>query len=76
MGLRATKGDEESSANRSRDREGAVVLFGDHRSLTVAALFAVRSSAEFFMAPFGATTRDENARVFGERYFQGSATAP
>ncbi|MCU1232748.1 MAG: hypothetical protein JWP63_715 [Candidatus Solibacter sp.] len=60
MGLRP-KGDEESSPNRSRDREGAVVAEQDHRSLTVAALFAVRSSTEFFMAPFGAATRDENA---------------
>jgi hypothetical protein len=42
MGLRPTKGDEESIPNRSRDREGAVVAEQDHRSHTVAALFGVR----------------------------------
>jgi hypothetical protein len=38
--------DEESSPNQSRDREGAVAPFSDHRSLTVAAPIGAR----FFIA--------------------------
>jgi hypothetical protein len=87
MGLRPTNGDEELSPTRSRDRSGNPMGLRPTEINEDAGgnaarfhLFFPASSTEFFMAPFGATTRDEIDDRFLARHFQGSGgrvtTAP